>query len=87
VSEYVKAIATLIAATAAALAAAIGNGSLDDLDNAGWIKVALVVLGEIDCFTRRLERPFGGASRSGRISGNPTPPVPGDRLLSAFTSI
>lgn len=44
-SQYVKAIATLIAAAAAALAAAIGNGSLDDLDNAGWVKVALVVLG------------------------------------------
>ena len=44
-SEYVKAIATLIAAAAAAVAAAIGNGAIDDLDSAGWVKVALVVLG------------------------------------------
>jgi hypothetical protein len=44
-SEYVKAIATLIAAATAAVAAAIGNGSIDDLDNEAWVKIALVVLG------------------------------------------
>ena len=43
--EYVKAIVTLIAATVAAVAAAVGNGALDDLDGAAWVKVALVVLG------------------------------------------
>lgn len=44
-SEYVKAIVTLIAAAVAAVAAAVGNGQLDDLDGAAWVKVALVVLG------------------------------------------
>lgn len=44
-SEYVKAIVTLLAAGFAAVAAAIGNGQLDDLDGAAWVKVALVVLG------------------------------------------
>ena len=43
--EYVKAIATLIAAAIAAVAAAVGNGQLDDLDGAAWVKVALVILG------------------------------------------
>lgn len=44
-SEYVKAIAALVAAAAAAVATAIGNGQIDDLDGASWVKVALVVLG------------------------------------------
>ena len=43
--EYVKAIVTLLAAAIAAVAAAVGNGALDDLDGEGWVKVALVVLG------------------------------------------
>ena len=45
VEAYYKAITALVVAVATALAAAIGNGSLDDLDTEGWIKVALVVLG------------------------------------------
>lgn len=43
--EYVKAIATLLAAAVAAVATAVGNGALDDLDGEGWVKVGLVVLG------------------------------------------
>lgn len=44
-SQYVKAIVALVAAAATALAVAVGNGEIDDLDGAGWVKVALVVLG------------------------------------------
>jgi hypothetical protein len=44
-SEYAKAVVALVAAVATAVAAAVGNGSLDDLDGSGWVKVALVVLG------------------------------------------
>jgi hypothetical protein len=42
---YGKAIIALVVAILTALAQAIGNGSLDDLDTEGWVKVALVVLG------------------------------------------
>jgi hypothetical protein len=44
-SVYVKAIVALIAAVATAVATAVGNGSLDDLAGADWVKIALVVLG------------------------------------------
>lgn len=44
-AEYTKAIAALVAAALTALATAIGNGSLDDLDGNAWVKIALVVLG------------------------------------------
>lgn len=43
--EYTKAIVALLAAAVAAVAAAVGNGALDDLNGEGWVKVALVVLG------------------------------------------
>lgn len=43
--EYIKALAALLASAVAAIAAAVGNGSLDDLDGEGWVKIALVVLG------------------------------------------
>lgn len=43
--NYVKAIVTLVAAAAAAIATAVGNGNIDDLSGNDWVKVALVVLG------------------------------------------
>lgn len=43
--EYTKAIVTLVATALAAVATAVGNGSLDDIDGEGWVKIILVVLG------------------------------------------
>ena len=43
--QYYKAGVALVVAVLTALAQAVGNGSLDDLDTEGWVKVALVVLG------------------------------------------
>jgi hypothetical protein len=43
--QYTKAIVTLVATALTAVATAIGNGSLDDIDGEGWVKIALVVLG------------------------------------------
>ena len=42
---YTKAIATLIAAVLAALAAQVGEGSLDAIDGEGWVKIAVAVFG------------------------------------------
>lgn len=44
-AEYTKAIVALAAAVLAAVATAVGNGTLDDLSGDDWIKVALVILG------------------------------------------
>lgn len=43
--EYAKAVVALVVAAGVAVATAIGTGSVEDLDGAGWVKVALVVLG------------------------------------------
>jgi hypothetical protein len=59
---YAKAIAALVAAALAAVATAVGNGSLDDLDSNEWIKVALVVLGggAITWFVENVQGVAGG---------------------------
>lgn len=43
--QYVKAIAALVVSVLTAIVAAVGNGSLDDLDGNAWVKIALVVVG------------------------------------------
>ena len=42
---YTKAIATLVAAILAALAAQVGEGSLDAIDGEGWVRIAVAVFG------------------------------------------
>jgi hypothetical protein len=42
---YLKAGVALLAAVAAAVAAGVGAGEVGDIDGAGWVKIALVVLG------------------------------------------
>jgi hypothetical protein len=65
-SKYAKAVVALIAAVATAVAAAVGNGQLDDLDGAGWVKVALVVLGGTAAtwWTQNVPGLFGGVIKA-----------------------
>ena len=65
-SVYVKAIVALVAAIATAVATAVGNGSLDDLGGAEWVKVALVVLGGAAAtwFVENVPGVFGGVIKA-----------------------
>lgn len=45
VQSWAKAFTALILAVITAIAAAVGNGSLDDLNTGEWVKVAIVILG------------------------------------------
>lgn len=65
-SLYVKAIVALIAAAATAVATAVGNGALDDLSGADWVKVALVVLGgsAATWFVENVPGVFGGVIKA-----------------------
>ena len=64
--EYTKAIATLVATALAAVATALGNGELDDIDGEGWIKIALVVLGSTGAvwFAENVPGVFGGVIKA-----------------------
>ena len=63
---YVKAIATLVATTITALATAVGNGSLDDIDGEGWVKLVLLVLGSTAAvwFAENVPGVFGGVIKA-----------------------
>lgn len=65
-SLYTKAIATLVATALTALATAVGNGSLDDIDGEGWVKLALVVLGSGAAvwFAENVPGVFGGVIKA-----------------------
>ena len=65
-APYVKALATLVATALAALATAVGNGSLDDIDGEGWVKLALVVLGSTAAvwFAENVPGVFGGVIKA-----------------------
>jgi hypothetical protein len=64
--EYTKAVVTLLATALTALATAVGNGSLDDLDGEGWVKVALVVVGSTAAvwFAENVPGVLGGAIKA-----------------------
>jgi hypothetical protein len=66
VDAYVKAIVALLAAIATAVATAVGNGSIDDIDGAGWVKIALVVLGggALTWFVENVPGVFGGVIKA-----------------------
>lgn len=64
--EYTKAIVTLIAAVIAAVATAVGNGSLDDLDGEAWVKVGLLIVGSTAAvwFAENVTGVLGGAIKA-----------------------
>jgi hypothetical protein len=66
VQPYIKAVATLVATALTALATAVGNGSLDDIDGQGWVKLALVVLGSTAAvwFAENVPGAFGGVIKA-----------------------
>jgi len=66
VQPYIKAIATLVATGLTALATAVGNGKLDDIDGQGWVKLALVVLGSTAAvwFAENVPGVLGGAIKA-----------------------
>jgi hypothetical protein len=63
---WAKALTALVLAIITAIAAAIGNGSLDDLDTSGWVKVALVILGgsALTQFVENVVGAFGGVIKA-----------------------
>lgn len=63
---WAKALTALVLAIITAIAAAIGNGALDDLDAGGWVKVALVILGgtALTQFVENVLGAFGGVIKA-----------------------
>ena len=66
IAQYTKAIAALVAAILTALATGVGNGTLDDIDGQGWVKIALVVLGgsAATWFAENVEGVAGGVIKA-----------------------
>jgi hypothetical protein len=64
--EYTKALVALVAALVAAVATAVGNGSIDDLSGGQWVGIALVVLGgsAATWFAENTPGSFGGAIKA-----------------------
>ena len=64
--EITKAIVTLLAAVAAALATGVGNGALDELDTGQWLGVALTILTGTAAtwFAENIEGYFGGVIKA-----------------------
>lgn len=56
--DWAKALTTLVIAIITAIAAAVGNGAIGDLDGNAWVKVALVILGGT-ALTQFVENVFG----------------------------
>ena len=64
--EYAKAIVALVASAAAAVAVAVGNGAIDDLDGEDWVKIALVIVGGTAAtwFAQNVPGVFGGVIKA-----------------------
>ena len=64
--KYAKAFTALVLAIITAIAAAVGNGALDELGTEGWVKVAIVILGgtALTQFVDNVLGAYGGAIKS-----------------------